>query len=257
MPQEHRVATRCNLSRRLGLRFRRRGLDDRGQARRLWDRASELGEGARIVEIGSFRGRSHDHAGLRRRRQEPRSWRSTRTSGTDRGPQEIVRTTELGESDNEVFNRNLTKAGVHDRVRHVRKLSAEALDDVEGPIDLLYIDGAHRYGPAHDDMVDWGARVGRRGHAPRPRLVELDRCHGRAAAHLPSAPGSGATSGAPQSMAEYRRGPLDAKQRRASALRQLGELPWFARNVSIKVLLSLHLGKLTKVLGHDGKTWPY
>ena len=28
------------------------------QARRLWDRASELGEGARIVEIGSFRGRS-------------------------------------------------------------------------------------------------------------------------------------------------------------------------------------------------------
>ena len=27
------------------------------------------------------------------------------------------------------------------------------------PIDVLYIDGAHRYGPARADIRDWGARV--------------------------------------------------------------------------------------------------
>ena len=63
--------------------------------------------------------------------------------------------------------------------------------------------------------------------------------------------------GRSQSMAEYRRGPLSKKDRRASALRQLAELPWFFRNVLIKVLLTLRLGKLTKVFGHDGETWPY
>lgn len=225
------------------------------QARRLWDRASELGEGARIVEIGSFRGRSMIMLA---------SSAPERTDivaidphiGTDRGPQEIVTSTELGESDNSVFNRNLSQAGVSDRVRHVRKLSAEALDDVEGPIDLLYIDGAHRYGPAHDDMVDWGARVADGG-----TLLVHDSWSsiGVTGALLRTYLRSREWRyvGRSQSMAEYQRGPLDAKSRRSSTLRQLGELPWFARNVLIKVLLTLRLGKLTKVLGHDGETWPY
>ena len=30
---------------------------------------------------------------------------------------------------------------------------------VDGPIDVLYVDGAHRYGPARADLRDWGARV--------------------------------------------------------------------------------------------------
>ncbi len=47
---------------------------------------------------------------------------------------------------------NLAAAGVADRVRHVRKPSGSALGDVDGPIDLLYIDGAHRYTPAKDDI---------------------------------------------------------------------------------------------------------
>ena len=41
------------------------------------------------------------------------------------------------------FHANLLAAGVDERVTHVRKMSDVALDDVEGDIDLLYIDGAH------------------------------------------------------------------------------------------------------------------
>ena len=49
--------------------------------------------------------------------------------------------------------------GVADRVRHLRKFSSDALGDVQGSIDLLYVDGAHRFAPAREDIVRWGACV--------------------------------------------------------------------------------------------------
>lgn len=176
--------------------------------------------------------------------------------GTDRGPQEIVTTEALGNSDHDMFNRNLADAGVTDSVRHVRKLSDEALGDVEGAIDLLYIDGAHRYGPARSDMVSWGAKV-----LPGGTLLVHDSWSsiGVTGALLRTYLTSDEWRymGRSQSMAEYRRTPVQGRHRLTNALRQLGELGWFVRNVIIKVLLSLKLGKLTKVFGHDGKTWPY
>lgn len=225
------------------------------QARRLWDRASELPDGARIVEIGSFRGRSM----IMLASAAPEGTEIVAIDphiGTDRGPNEITTTAELGQSDNEVFNANLTKAGVIDRVRHVRKLSADALGDVAGPIDLLYIDGAHRYGPARADMVDWGRRVSDGGV-----LLVHDSWSsiGVTFALLRTYAGSRewCYMGRSRSMAEYRRGPMDAAARRRSTLRQLGELGWFARNVLIKILITARLGRLTKLIGHDGETWPY
>ena len=44
-------------------------------------------------------------------------------------------------------------------MRHVRKFSNEAHSDVEGDIDVLHIDGAHRFKPARDDIRTWGDRV--------------------------------------------------------------------------------------------------
>ena len=176
--------------------------------------------------------------------------------GTDRGPQEIVTTEALGHSDHDMFNRNLADAYVADRVRHVRKMSDEALDDVDGAIDLLYIDGAHRYGPARSDMVSWGAKV-----SPGGTLLVHDSWSsiGVTGALLRTYLTSDEWRymGRSQSMAEYRRTPVQGRIRLTNTLRQLGELGWFGRNVIIKVLLSLKLGKLTKVFGHDGKTWPY
>ncbi len=225
------------------------------QARRLWDRASELPGNARIVEIGSFRGRSMimlasaAPAGTEIVAIDPHL-------GTDRGPNEIVTTGELGQSDNDLFEANLAGAGVRERVRHVRKLSAHALDDVEGPIDLLYIDGAHRYAPARADMVDWGARVADGGvllvhdswsSVGVTRALLRTYLNSREWCYV----------GRSGSLAEYRRGPMDETTRRASRRRQLKELGWFARNVSIKVLLTLRLGRVTRLFGHDGETWPY
>ena len=54
---------------------------------------------------------------------------------------------------------NLQRAGVADRVRHVRRFSQEALGDVAGEIDVLYVDGAHRFVPARADLRRWGSRV--------------------------------------------------------------------------------------------------
>ena len=44
-------------------------------------------------------------------------------------------------------------------MNHVRAFSGDALAAVEGTVDVLYIDGAHRYAPARADIVSWGARV--------------------------------------------------------------------------------------------------
>ena len=113
------------------------------QAQRLHDRAAELGAGAQIVEIGSFRGRSMivlasvAADGVTITAIDPHM-------GSDRGPQEIEANQARGDDDYDLFHANLSAAGVDERVTHVRKMSDVALDDVEGDIDLLYIDGAHR-----------------------------------------------------------------------------------------------------------------
>ena len=80
-------------------------------------------------------------------------------AGNDRGPQEIDGTAAEGEADHDAFLANLAAGGVADRVRHVRMPSQEALGAVAGEVDLLYVDGAHRYGPARADLDRWGARV--------------------------------------------------------------------------------------------------
>src|SRR3954468_7518769 len=72
-------------------------------------------------------------------------------AGNDRGPQEIEGFASEAQSDHEKFLANLERAGVRERWRHGRLPSAGAHGEVSGPIDLLYIDGAHRYSPARDD----------------------------------------------------------------------------------------------------------
>ena len=59
-----------------------------------------------------------------------------------------------------MFLANLDGAGVADRVRHVRAFSQRRRTArSRAPIDLLWVDGAHRYGPARDDIRRWGDRV--------------------------------------------------------------------------------------------------
>ena len=68
-------------------------------------------------------------------------------AGNDRGPREIDGYAAEAATDRDVFAANLARAGVADRVRHVAEFSDAAHADVDDPIDVLYIDGAHRYAP--------------------------------------------------------------------------------------------------------------
>ena len=59
------------------------------------------------------------------------------------------------------------------------------------------------------------------------------------------------------SLAEYHREQLSIGARLRNAGRQLVQLPWFLRNVIVKLLLVLHLEPLTRLLGHKTGDWPY
>lgn len=227
--------------------------DDQIQA--LHEAARGCPPGGRIVEIGSFRGRStivlasSAPADVEIVAIDPHA-------GNDRGPQEIEGYAAEAETDHAVFNRNLADAGVSDRVRHVRAFSDDAHGEVGDPIDVLFIDGAHRFGPARADIRDWGRRV-----APGGRMLIHDSFSSIGVtlailAELLASP-EWRYEGRAQSLTAYRRTHQSPGARAISALRQLAQLPWFARNVLLKVLLRSGRTQWAKRLGHDGETWPY
>lgn len=225
------------------------------QLARVAARAAAVPAGGRIVEIGSFRGRStiaiarSAAAGTDIVAIDPHA-------GNDRGPQEIDGFAEAAAEDSEAFLANLDRAGVRHRVAYLRKFSHEAVGDVPGPIDLLHIDGAHRFGPARDDIHRWGARV-----VPGGSMLIHDAFSsvGVTAAIASELLFSGRWryAGRSRSLAEYRKQALVGRARLANVGRQLAQLPWFTRNVTIKALMVARLGRVARLLGHDGETWPY
>lgn len=212
------------------------------QARVLFDAAAEVRPGGRIVEIGSFRGRSTivlataADVGVEVVAIDPHA-------GNDRGPQEIAGYQVAAEGDHSAFLANLEKAGVADRVRHVRTLSNEAHPTVDGQVELLWVDGAHRFGPALEDLRHWGDRV-----VPGGRMLIHD-----------SWSSVGVTLAILRHLAFNRRWRYDGRvgslaaytktnARRRSTRRQLAELPWFATNL---------VKKLLTVVGLRRADWPY
>jgi predicted O-methyltransferase YrrM len=226
------------------------------QARRLYDAAARTRSGQRIVEIGSFRGRSTivlataAPAGVQVVAIDPHA-------GNDRGPQEIDGFEAAAADDHEVFNANLADAGVADRVTHLRAFSSDAFGDVPGSIDVLYVDGAHRYAPALADIRDWGAKV-----APGGTLLIHDSFSSLGVTlailrHLvPSE--QWRYVGRSRSLTEYRRDlPTGLGARMGNAGRQLAQVPWFVKNLLVKVIISARLGGvLEKVTGRPAE-WPY
>lgn len=223
-----------------------------GQAARLQAAASRPRPDGAVVEIGSFRGRS----AVVLARAAGSLVAIDPHAGSDRGPQEIEADSTRGDADFDAFHANLAAAGVADRVVHVRKFSSDALGDVEGPLSLLYVDGAHRFGPARTDLREWGSRVAPDGvmlvhdsfSSVGVTLALLAECAGSARWRYVGRTGS---------LAEYeRRGSASGRLR--DVARHVRELPWFARNVVIKALVLAGRRSWAERIGLDAAApWPY
>ncbi len=226
------------------------------QGRRLFAAAARCPPDGRIVEIGSFRGKSTivlataAPPGVEVIAIDPHA-------GNDRGPQELAGFEAEAAGDQQAFNANLAAAGVADRVRHISAFSDAAHADVGDPIDVLYVDGAHRYAPARRDIAEWGRRVSDGGTL---LIHDSFSSIGVTLAILRqlSTGNRFRYIGRSRSLAEYRADlPSGLRARSANLARQLAQLPWFAKNVALKVALTLGLGKIMRRLGRVPPTWPY
>jgi SAM-dependent methyltransferase/predicted O-methyltransferase YrrM len=226
----------------------------------LYDEAKKLSPGEKVVEIGSYQGRSTVviakavKEGVEVVAIDPHA-------GNDRGPQQWECPAEAGEEDHQAFLANLARAGVADKVRHVRKPSQLALDAL-GPncnhcVSLLFIDGAHRVKPAYQDLDRWGAKVKDGG------VILLHDCFssiGVTAALMFALVLKGDLRyvGRTGSLAYLVKEPLGGfKDRMANVGRAGRELPWFLRNVVVKVAMLAGLKPLVKALGQPEGVWPH
>jgi predicted O-methyltransferase YrrM len=226
------------------------------QAEVLAAAAAACPDDGEIVEIGSYRGLStivlaaHAPDGVAIVAIDPHA-------GNDRGPGEIYGYTAEAAADRVAFERNLDTAGVRHRVRHVVAHSADAHGAVHATIDVLYVDGAHRYAAARADLRDWGGRVAAGGtllvhdafsSVGVTAAILRELAFGRRFRYV----------GRTRSLAQYRADlAWTAPARVRNAGVQLAQLGWFARNVALKALLSLGAGAVLRRLGRRVPEWPY
>jgi Methyltransferase domain len=149
------------------------------------------------------------------------------------------------------FERHIATAGVENTVELVCDYSTTARKSWTRPFDLLYIDGKHDYWTVSDDLK-W------RVHLPEGAPVLMHDCFSSI----------GVTLGilrhvlpADDLRYERRVGSLAlfriGRPARRDRLRIVAELPWWGRNVLVKVLLRLRLRPVARLLGHASPYDPY
>ena len=213
------------------------------QARLLFDTAQELSERPLIVEIGSHQGKSTvvlasvaRSIGGRVVAVDP--FVDGRLFG--------------GASTRTKFEGNVAAAELGDVVELLPDYSTRARTTWARDIDYLYIDGKHDYWTLSDDLK-WAR------HLPPGAPILVHDCYssigvtlGVLAKVLPSR--TIRYERRAGSLALFRVGRPTLRDR----LRILREVPWWLRNVAVKVLLRLRLRAVAaRVFGHEGPYDPY
>jgi len=213
-----------------------------GQARLLWDEAVALPTGSTVLEIGSHQGRSTVVLGNAARLFQ----------GTVIAVDPFVEGRLFGGlSTHDKFVSNIAEAGLEDVVELVQDYSTRVRPTWDRRFDLLFIDGKHDYWTLSDDLR-WAV------HLPPGAAVVIHDCFSSIGVTLGILRhvlfGSGlAYERRSDSQALFRvRRPTAADRRRI-----IRELPWWLRNVVVKVLLRLRLRPVARVLGHDSPYDPY
>lgn len=210
------------------------------QARVLWGEAHRLGPGAAVVEIGSHQGRSTVVLA-----SALRTGRLTALDSFADGHRYG------GAATRGALDRNLTDSGVAHLVDVVPRRSQDARRSWSGRIDLLWIDGKHDYWTCSDDLrwSEWmppGARVLVHDAFSSIGVTLSILRHVLTSRRL-------RYLGRVGSLARFEVCAPDLADR----LRILAELPWWLRNVGLKILLRLRLRGLASRFGHDDSDDPY
>lgn len=212
------------------------------QARALSSAVQRLPAHGTVVEIGSHRGRSTLVLATARP--------DVRVVAID----PFIQTRLLpGSSVQRELLENVRQFGVDARVELIATTSRKARATWTEPIDLLWIDGKHdvisllqdlrwtRFlapGAAvfvHDSFSSLGVTLG----------ITVNQLRRHRSLRFQSRVGS---------LAHFSHEPATAKSR----TRVAGQLPWFARNLIIKVLLRLRLNVLARqIFGHTGRADPF
>lgn len=214
----------------------------RGQAEMLYTDAMAVSRGGTILEIGSHQGRST--VVLAAAAQQ----RGLKVVAVDPFVEGALFG---GRSTRDRFEEHLAAAGATDVVSLLAEYSTKARATWEAPIDLLYIDGKHDYWTFTDDLL-WRAFLPAGGRVlVHDAFSSIGVTLGILAKILFA--GDLTYLGRSDSMARFEVRRPSGRDR----VRIVGELPWWLRNVFLKVLLRLHLRPLARVLGHDSPYDPY
>lgn len=215
----------------------------RDQASVLAEHAAHLprGEASVVVEIGSHQGRSTVVLGATVPSGArvvaidpfPRAWRYG------------------GDHTERALRANLAAAGVTEAVEVRVTTSQAARRAWSGPVDLVFVDGKHDVrSTVHD--IGWARHL-----PPGGRLLVHDSFSSigvTLAILLRVLPCRDLRyRGRTGSLAEFERA-RPSWPDRAAVVR---ELPWWVRNVGVKILLRLRLRPLARLLGHHDAADPY
>jgi hypothetical protein len=201
----------------------------RDQAHALWDAARAVPAGGRILEIGSHQGRSTVVLASAARARGARviAVDPFLAGGMFGGPATRGR-----------FTANIDAAGLSGTVRLITQKSTALRPTWREPLDMLFIDGKHDYWTVSDDLR-WAAYL-RDGASEfvHDAFSSVGVTLGLLVHALPAR--NLRFVGRTGSLARFEVGAPTARDR----LRMLAQLPWFARNVAIKIIL--RLGRLVR-----------